>query len=69
LIYSCPENVKIIGESINIKKLVDFLMVFNGYFDTGKPRGTDKITKLESSKSVVLKKTLVCWIDKFTKKR
>jgi hypothetical protein len=45
-------------------------MVFNACFNTGKPRGMDKITKLEGSKSVVLKKKkFVCWIGKFTKKR
>jgi hypothetical protein len=37
-------------------------MVFNGYFNTGKLRGTNKFTKLESSKSVVLKKvSLLDW--------
>jgi hypothetical protein len=37
-------------------------MVFNGYFNTGKSRGIYKITKLEGSKSVVLKKvSLLDW--------
>jgi len=38
--------------------------VFNGYFNLRKPRGIDKITKLEDSKSVVLKKKLVFgWVN------
>jgi len=43
--------------------------VFNGYFNLRKPRGIDKITKLDGSKSVVLKKKLVFWMGKFKKKR